>query len=77
MCDCLQIAAEIAAPLSKAKKITMISSGKGDVGAQKLTGEVMDIMDRIPLLVENMTSVNISKVSRLQNQRLSLVALLH
>ncbi|XP_030853232.1 flotillin-1 [Strongylocentrotus purpuratus] len=56
-----KIAAEIAAPLSKAKKITMVSSGKGDVGAQKLTGEVMDIMDRIPLLVENMTSVNISK----------------
>ncbi|XP_063966350.1 flotillin-1-like [Lytechinus pictus] len=56
-----KVAAEIAAPLSKTKKITMVSSGKGDVGAQKLTGEVMDIMDRIPLLVENMTSVNINK----------------
>ncbi|XP_071476106.1 flotillin-1-like [Diadema antillarum] len=56
-----KVAAEVAAPLAQAKKITMVSSGKGDVGAQKLTGEVMDIMDRLPLLVENMTSVNINK----------------
>ena len=33
----LQVAAEVAAPLSQAKKITMASSGKGDVGVSKLT----------------------------------------
>ena len=36
----LKIAAEIAAPLTEAKKITMVSTGGGDIGAAKLTGEV-------------------------------------
>ncbi|XP_038063791.1 flotillin-1-like [Patiria miniata] len=56
-----KIAAEVAAPLAQVNKITMVSSGKGDVGASKLTGEVMDIMNRVPQLVENMTGVNISE----------------
>ena len=58
------MAAEIAAPLSQAKKITMVSSGKGDVGAAKLTNEVFEIMSRLPQVVEGMTGVDISKVSR-------------
>jgi hypothetical protein len=52
----------VAAPLSQAKKVTMVSSGKGDVGASKLTGEVFDIMERLPLVVQGMTGVDISKV---------------
>jgi hypothetical protein len=40
--------AEIAAPLAQTKKITMVSSGKGDVGVEKLTGEVLDIMEKLP-----------------------------
>ena len=35
-----KVASEIAEPLSKAKKITMISDGSGDIGAAKLTGEL-------------------------------------
>ena len=57
------MAAEIAAPLSQAKKITMISSGKGDVGAAKLTNEVFEVMGKLPHVVEGMTGVDISKVS--------------
>ena len=34
-----KVASEIAEPLSKANKITMISDGSGDIGASKLTGE--------------------------------------
>lgn len=56
-----KVAAEIAAPLAQVNKITMVSNGKGDVGASKLTGEVMDIINRVPELVENMTGVNISQ----------------
>ena len=48
--------------MAQANKITMVSSGKGGVGADKLTGEVMDIMNRVPELVEKMTGVNISQV---------------
>nr|CAI5850660.1 unnamed protein product [Callosobruchus analis] len=57
-----KIAAEVAAPLSQAKKITMVSSGNGEVGAAKLTGEVLDIVNRVPLLVKSMTGVDISRV---------------
>ncbi|CAH1785301.1 unnamed protein product [Owenia fusiformis] len=64
-----KVAAEIAAPLSQAKKITMVSSGKGDVGAAKLTGEVMEVMGRLPEVVEGMTGVNISKSMKMAQRR--------
>ena len=44
--DLLQIAAEIADPLSKVNKIVMVSNS-GEVGAAKMTGEVMDIITKI------------------------------
>ncbi|XP_039286171.1 flotillin-1 isoform X3 [Nilaparvata lugens] len=56
-----KVAAEVAAPLSQAKKITMVSSGGGEVGAAKLTGEVLDIVAKVPDLVKSMTGVNIMK----------------
>ncbi|KAG5886742.1 hypothetical protein JTB14_019440 [Gonioctena quinquepunctata] len=56
-----KIAAEVAAPLSQAKKITMVSSGSGEIGAAKLTGEVLEIVNRVPQLVKQMTGVDISK----------------
>ncbi len=52
----------MAAPLSQAKKVTMVSTGKGDVGAAKLTGEVLEVVEKMPLLVQNLTGVDISKV---------------
>lgn len=58
-----KVAAEVAAPLSQAKKITMVSSGQGDVGAAKLTGEVLNIVTKVPDLVKTMTGVDIVKVS--------------
>ena len=56
------MAAEIAAPLSQVKKVTMVSSGQGDVGASKLTNEVLNIMNKLPEVIEAMTGINISKV---------------
>ncbi|XP_077972766.1 flotillin-1-like [Styela clava] len=56
-----KIAAEIAAPLSATKKITMVSSGKGDIGAAKLTSEVLDVVARLPAVVEKLTGVNMTK----------------
>lgn len=56
-----KIAAEVAAPLSQAKKITMVSTGTGEVGAAKLTGDIIDIVNKVPLLVKNMTGVDITK----------------
>lgn len=58
----MQIAAEVAAPLSQTRKVTMISSAKSDVGAAKLTGEVMDIVSRVPEMVHKMTGIDVAKV---------------
>lgn len=52
----------MAAPLSQTKKITMVSSGQGDVGAVKLTNEVLQIVNKIPDLVKNITGADISRV---------------
>merc|ERR1719419_1030029 len=55
-----KVAAEIAAPLSQTKKITLVSNGDADVGAAKITGEVLDIMVKVPDMVNTMTGVDIS-----------------
>lgn len=59
-----KVAAEVAAPLSQAKKITMVSSGQGDIGAAKLTGEVLSIVSKVPEVVKNLTGVDIIKSIR-------------
>jgi len=56
-----KVAAEVAAPLSQAKKITMVSTGGGEIGAAKLTGEVLAIVNTIPQLVKSITGVDISR----------------
>ena len=58
----LQIAAEVAAPLSQCNKIVMVSNGKGDMGASKITAEVLDIVSNLPKSVEALTGIDISKV---------------
>ena len=54
------IAAEVSAPLSNVNKITMVADGTSEVGASKITGEVMDIMIKVPEMVKGMTGVDIS-----------------
>ncbi|XP_048773313.2 flotillin-1-like isoform X1 [Ostrea edulis] len=56
-----KVAAEISAPLCNAKKITMVSSGKGEVGAAKLSGEVLTLMEKMPHMVEKLTGIDITK----------------
>ena len=56
-----KIAAEVAEPLSKANKITMVSDNSSDMGASKLTGEVLNIMSAIPDVVTKMTGVDIAQ----------------
>lgn len=40
----------------------MVSNGKGEIGASKLTGEILDIVARLPKAVESLTGIDISKV---------------
>ena len=38
----------------------MVSSGGGDIGAAKLTGEVLDVVSRLPKVVESLTGVKLT-----------------
>ncbi|XP_006774123.1 PREDICTED: flotillin-1 [Myotis davidii] len=58
-----QVAEEISGPLTSTKKITLVSSGSGAVGAAKVTGEVLDILSRLPESVERLTGISISQVN--------------
>ena len=42
-----RIAAEVAAPLTECRKVTMVSAGDAPVGPSRITGEILDIMSRI------------------------------
>ncbi|UYV70586.1 FLOT1 [Cordylochernes scorpioides] len=55
-----KVAAEVAAPLSQCNKVVMVAGAKGDIGASRLTNEVLDIMATIPSVVSKLTGVDIS-----------------
>merc|ERR1719360_397033 len=50
-----KVAEEIADPLAQSGKITMVSTGNGEIGASRLTGEILDVVARLPKVVESMT----------------------
>ena len=54
------MAAEVSGPISQAKKFTMVATGDGPVGANRMTGEVLDIMGSLPETVKKMTGVDIT-----------------
>ena len=43
----------------------MVSDGSGEVGAARITGEVLDIMTRVPDMVNKMTGVDVSNVRKI------------
>merc|ERR1712227_870574 len=55
-----QVAAEVSGPISQTKKITMVASGDGPVGANRMTQEVLDIMSSLPDTVKKMTGVDVT-----------------
>uniref|UniRef100_A0A6I8S855 Flotillin n=1 Tax=Xenopus tropicalis TaxID=8364 RepID=A0A6I8S855_XENTR len=57
-----EVAEAISKPMTEVKKIKMISSGGSEVGASKITGEVLDILNRLPDTVEKLTGININQV---------------
>ncbi len=56
-----KIACEVAAPLTHTKRITMIADGNGDIGASRLTDEILAIMKTIPEAVTSMTGIELSR----------------
>ena len=56
-----QIISEITKPLMQTNSINLVSSGTSDLGASKLTNEVLSILNTLPKTVHSMTGVDISK----------------
>jgi flotillin len=59
----------VAAPLAQCNKVVMVSHGSGDVGAGKLTGEVLDIIAKVHMTVAQMTGTTLTNVSGPKNHR--------
>jgi len=56
-----KVAAEVAAPLTQAQKIKMVSAGSGEIGVAKLTREVLSVVGEVPKMITQMTGVDIRK----------------
>jgi len=59
-----KVAAEVAAPLSKVNKMTMVADANGEIGAARLTDEVLSMMIKVPEVVNSMTGVDIKKIMK-------------
>ena len=60
-----QMVAEVATPLAQGTKgIKLVSTGsEAQIGASKLTGEILDIVERLPVVVNNLTGVDLAEVT--------------
>jgi len=56
-----EVAREVSTPMLNTKKITMVATGEGGVGATRLTSEVLDIMASLPETVHKMTGVDVTR----------------
>lgn len=59
-----KLAAEISAPLAQCEKVTMVSTGDGDIGVSRLTGEVLQLMTQLPQVIHSMTGVDLFKTAQ-------------
>ena len=57
-----KVAAEVAAPLSKVNKMTFVADANGEIGAARITEEILSIMTKVPEVVNTMTGVDIKKI---------------
>ena len=55
-----EMAAMVAEPLSKVKNITMVSTGGDDVGASRLTSEVVNVLNQVQPLIKGLTGIDIA-----------------
>lgn len=57
-----EIAHEVAEPLSKTDRITMISTGGDGTGASRLTGDIAKVMAELPAVVESLSGIELRKL---------------
>ena len=56
-----ELARAISEPLSKVDKIVMVDSGEGG-GAAKITRQVAEIIAQLPVVVENLSGIDLKKL---------------
>lgn len=56
-----KVAAEVSAPLSRVNKVTMVANADSEIGASRMTDEVLSIVAKVPDMVQTMTGVDIKK----------------
>ncbi|MCZ7557760.1 MAG: SPFH domain-containing protein [Bacteroidia bacterium] len=59
-----ELTKNIAEPLSRIDKITMISGADGKLGTSQITGQVADILANVPEVVKSLTGVDLAKYLR-------------
>ena len=59
-----KVAAEVAGPLSKVDKVTMVADANGEIGAARMTDEVLSIVTKVPAMVNAMTGVDIKSIMK-------------
>ena len=52
--------AQVAEPLSHARDVTLVSTGGSDVGASRLTGEVVRVMAQVPPAILGLTGIDLA-----------------
>jgi flotillin len=52
----------LASPLSKVDKITIVSTGNGDAGVNRLTGDMAQIAAQVPALFETLSGMKVSEL---------------
>jgi flotillin len=57
-----RIAEAIAAPLAKTEKIVIVSNDGKSTGANKITGDITQILAQLPTIVESLTGVKLSDI---------------
>ncbi|KNC84728.1 hypothetical protein SARC_03069 [Sphaeroforma arctica JP610] len=57
-----KVTAEVAAPIAQMNKLTMISADDDDIGAARLTSEIVEIITQLPAVVNKVTGLDITKL---------------
>lgn len=57
-----EIARAVAEPLARIDRITMVSTGGGDSGVSRITGEVARVISQVPPVVESLTGLKLDDV---------------
>lgn len=59
-----ELTKNIAEPLSRIDKITMISGADGKLGTSQITGQVADILANVPEVIKSLTGIDLAKYLR-------------